>query len=149
MEYADILERHRVLFGDPPFGGISVDRNDLRLQLEQEALGKLIKLRQGVLASGNEPARQRELLVASASPIMIIFRAFLRLHGEAPPTDNIALSEAVAQRAGFDPSAFVRVVRQIRGDMSLNTSEVADTLAGYLRGMQRLVSYLDTFGTVQ
>lgn len=149
MEYADILERHRVLFGDPPFGGISVDRNDLRLQLEQEAMGKLIKLRQGVLASGNEPARQRELLVASASTIMIIFRAFLRLHGETPPSDNIALSEAVAQRAGFDPSAFARVVRQIRGDTSLNTSEVADTLTGYLRGMERLVSYLDTFGTVQ
>src|SRR5678810_119420 len=44
MEYADILERHRVLFGDPPFDGISVDRKDLRLQLEQEAMGKVIKL---------------------------------------------------------------------------------------------------------
>src|SRR5881392_3880577 len=38
MEYADILERHRVLFGDPPFDGISVDRKDLRLQLEQETM---------------------------------------------------------------------------------------------------------------
>src|SRR4029079_6466163 len=32
MEYADILERHRVLYGDPPFDGIYVDRGDLRLQ---------------------------------------------------------------------------------------------------------------------
>src|SRR5947207_14996974 len=39
MEYADILERHRVLFGEAPFDGISVDRKDLRLQLEQEAMG--------------------------------------------------------------------------------------------------------------
>ena len=29
MEYADILERHRVLFGAPPFDGISVDRRHL------------------------------------------------------------------------------------------------------------------------
>src|SRR5262245_33180384 len=49
MEYADVLERHRVLHGEAPFEGIQVDLRDLRLQLEQEAMGKLIKLRQGVL----------------------------------------------------------------------------------------------------
>src|SRR3954469_13423332 len=43
MEYADILERHRILHGESPFEGITVDARDLRLQLEQEAMGKLIK----------------------------------------------------------------------------------------------------------
>src|SRR6185295_12955750 len=38
MEYADILERHRVLAGDAPFDGIHVDVKDLRLQLEHEAM---------------------------------------------------------------------------------------------------------------
>src|SRR6476661_5375234 len=37
MEYADILERHRLLYGNAPFDGITVDLKDLRLQLEQEA----------------------------------------------------------------------------------------------------------------
>src|SRR6187402_2425873 len=36
MEYADILERNRVLHGDPPFAGISVSNADLRLQLEHQ-----------------------------------------------------------------------------------------------------------------
>ena len=31
MEYADILERHRVLYGTPPFDGIRVERSTLRL----------------------------------------------------------------------------------------------------------------------
>src|SRR3954452_25264513 len=69
MEYADILERHRVLSGDPPFDGIRVNISDLRLQLEQEAMGKLIKLRQGVLASGGDGQRQLDLLAASLSAI--------------------------------------------------------------------------------
>src|SRR5438128_11906840 len=42
MEYADILERHKVLFGAPPFDGITVKATDLRLQLEQEAMGKVL-----------------------------------------------------------------------------------------------------------
>jgi hypothetical protein len=145
MEYADILERHRVLYGDPPFDGISVDRKDLRLQLEQEAMGKLIKLRQGVLASGNDGQRQLELLAASVSAIMIVFRAFLRLHGTAPPTDNVALAEAVGREARFDASAFARVVRHVRGKDQLKSGDVGPVLAGYLRGMEQLVSYIDHY----
>jgi hypothetical protein len=145
MEYADIIDRNRVLYGDPPLEGIRVDHKDLRLQLEQEAMGKLIKLRQGVLASGNDSKRQVELLGASASAIMIIFRAFLRLHGEAPPSDNLSLVRAVARRAGFDAEPFERVVQHVRLEVSVPTVEVVPVLAGYLRGMEQLVSYLDKY----
>ena len=143
MEYADILDRHRVLSGDPPFDGITVDLKDLRLQLEQEAMGKLIRLRQGILASGNEGERQLELLTASLSPIMIIFRAFLRLHREVPAKDNISLIGAVASRAGFDGQPFVRVAKHVRGESSIKPTESSSVLGGYMRGMEQLVSYLD------
>lgn len=145
MEYADILDRHRVLYGEPPFDGIRVDRRDLRLQLEQEAMGKLLKLRQGVLASGNDQQRQLDLLTASVSAIMIIFRAFLRLHGEAPPADNVALSEAVAHRGSFDALPFATVVRHRRGESPLKPADVGPVLTGYLRGMEQLVSHLDRY----
>jgi hypothetical protein len=145
MEYADILERHRILFGDAPLDGISVDLKDLRLQLEQEAMGKLIKLRQGVLASGNDRARQLELLAASASAIMIVFRAVVRLHGEVAPTNNVALAEHVGRLASFDPQPFARVVRHVRGEESLPASDVPAVLAGYLLGMNNLVAHLDRY----
>jgi hypothetical protein len=145
MEYADILDRHKVLFGDPPFDGIKVDRKDLRLQLEQEAMGKLIKLRQGVLASGNDGQRQLELLAASVSSVMVVFRAFLRLHGTPPPTDNVALADAVAGVAKFDAAPFARVVRHVRGKDQLKSGDVGPVLAGYLHGMGQLVAYLDHY----
>jgi len=143
MEYADILDRHRVLSGDPPFDGISVDLKDLRLQLEHEAMGKLIRLRQGTLASGNEGERQLELLTASLSAIMIIFRAFTRLHREVPAKDNLTLIDAVARRAGFDAQPFARVVKHVRGESSIKPAEAPSVLGGYMRGMEQLVSYLD------
>jgi hypothetical protein len=145
MEYADILEHHKVLFGESPFDGIRVERSDLRLQLEQEAMGKLLKLRQGVLAAGNDGQRQVELLAASASAIMIIFRAVVRLHGGAAPTDNVALAGEVAGRASFDPEPFSRVVRHVRGEAALKPADVGPVLAGYLHGMEQLVAYLDRF----
>ncbi len=145
MEYADILARHRVLFGQPPFDGIRVDPSDLRLHLEQEAMGKLLRLRQGILASGGDHTRQIELLGASVSAIMIILRAFIRLHGEEPPTDNVALSERAARAAGFDATPFARVVRHVRGEAKLGGNDVEGVLAGYLHGMEQLVAHLDHY----
>ena len=49
MEYADILERHRVLFGEPPFNGIRVSPSDLRLQVEHQTMGKLLQLHRDLL----------------------------------------------------------------------------------------------------
>ena len=145
MEYADILERHRVLYGTAPFDGISVDREHLRLQLEHEAMGKLLKLRQGILAAGGDDKQQIELLAASLSTIMVIFRAVERLHGAMPPTDYDRLSRDVAGRAGFDVGPFARVVRHVRGEEKIGSSEVSNVLAGYIAGVQRLVTYLDQY----
>ena len=143
MEYADILERHRVLYGTPPFEGISVDREHLRLQVEHEAMGKLLKLRQGVLASGGDTKAQAELLAASLSTIMVIFRAFERLHAAVPTTDYEQLSRDVSRRAGFDVTAFERVVRHVRGAEKIGSPDVPGVLEGYLEGMNRLVAYLN------
>ena len=149
MEYADILERHRVLFGEAPFEGIHVDRKDLRLQLEQEAMGKLLRLRQGVLASGNDAQRQLDLLAASVNTFLVIFRAFERLHGAKPATDNVALASDVARRAGFDAAPIVRVIQHVRGDQPLKIVDVGGVLAGYLAAMGRLVSHLDQYHDAQ
>jgi hypothetical protein len=106
-------------------------------------MGKLLKLRQGVLASGGDTKAQAELLAASLSTIMVIFRAVERLHGAVPPTDYEQLSRDVARRAGFDVTAFARVVRHVRGAEKIGSPDVAGVLEGYIDGMNRLVAYLN------
>jgi len=143
MEYADILERHKVLYGEAPFGGVTVSRGDLRLQVEREAMGKLLQFRQGVLAAGNDGRRQIELLEASLSTMMVVFRGAARVAGDDPPLDNEALVASIAAKAGFDAAPFTRVVRHVRSAEKLNARDVAPVIDGYLDGLQRLVSYVD------
>ncbi len=145
MEYADILERHRLLFGAPPFDGVSVAAADLRLQLEQQALGKLLQLRQGALLAGTDGKRQLELVGASLSTILVIFRAVLRLHGELPSTDNVAVAERVARLAGFEAEPFGKAIRHARGEQKLEPKSATPVLAGYMAGVARLESYLDSY----
>lgn len=145
MEYADILERNRVLYGSAPFDGITVNPKDLRLQLEHEAMGKLLKLRRSVLASAGNDKHLLELMAASASTIMVIFRAVCRLHGVTPAGDNTKLVDQVAKLAQLDPEPFHRAVTVARGGGGVPASEALATVGGYVGGMERLVSHLDRY----
>jgi predicted nucleotidyltransferase len=146
MEYADILERNRVLHGEPPFAGISVAPADLRLQLEQQVMGKLLQLRQGALLAGTDGKRQAELVAASLSTMMVLFRAVLRLHGEPPTGDSTTTATRVGALAGFDPAPFIRAVRHVHGAEKLASTEAGQVLSGYLGAIERLNHYLDQFG---
>jgi hypothetical protein len=145
MEYADILERHRVLYGTPPFDGIRVNPADLRLQVEHQTMGKLLQLRQAIMGAGGDAALQLEVLEKSLSTLMVIFRGIARMHGQAPSQDYEALARIVAERAGFSPDPFIRVIRHARGTEKLSKDSASGTLEEYLAAMERLVAYLDEF----
>jgi hypothetical protein len=145
MEYADILERNRVLHGTSPFEGIKVDKKHLRLQLENEAMGKLLHLRRGLLASAADNKQLLEMLGSTASAVMVIFRAVCRLHGEIPATDNGRLIEQVAGMAELDAMPFQKAVRVSRGESAVPNAEALATAAAYVGGMERLVGHLDAY----
>src|SRR6185295_1667468 len=142
MEFADILERHRILHGAFP-SEIRVDPANLRLQLEREAMVSVLQLRRGVLATGADGKGTLALLEGGTSTMLALFRAVLRLRGEAPPKDDVDLASAVAKLAGCDASPFTRVVQHRRGNVSIKPGEAAGVAAGCLDGLQHLVRYLD------
>jgi hypothetical protein len=143
MEYADVLERHRVLAGTIPLDGIAVDRRHLRLQLERESMGMLLKLRQGALATGGVESRLVELMADTIGTVVVQCRAVLRLAGESPPADNLALVQAVARLASIDGAAFERAVRHVRGETRIRPAESAALMGAYLVAVERLVAWLD------
>ena len=142
MEYADILERHRVLYGTLPLDGLVVNPHDLRLQLEQDALGKLLRLRRAVITAGDDVSRQRELLRTSLSAFLVVFRSVLRLHGITPSRDAQEVIAAVAERTRLSAQPFSTVLRLVRTG-TLADGEVEATTRAYLQAAERLAAYLD------
>ena len=147
MEYADILERNRVLYGTAPFEGITISHELLRLQLEQQVMGKLLQLRQGALLAGADGRRQVDLIASSISTVMVLFRAVLRLKGEQPSGESAATATRVADLGGFNAVPFLRALRHHRGDEQITKADAGTLLTQYLSGVERLDAYLDTFST--
>lgn len=145
MEYADILAHHRVLRGTLPLEGIAVGMRDLRLQLEHEAMSKLLRLRHAVLAAGGEDKAHRELLEGSISSFMTLLRALARLRGLDPATDSEALLTQLMTQVPVNLKPFERVLRFSRGVDKLDKNAVLDTVTEYLAAADSLARYADTF----
>jgi len=150
IEHTDIEERHHLMYVAPGydlFAGIRVSPADVRQQLEYEALAALLRVRGRILASGADAKARSALLASSLSPVLAVFRAFLRLTGRTARLDNEATCRAAGEAAGFDPAAFLAVVAHRRGTTTISAQALDGVLEGYHAGLARLVACLDTLPT--
>ncbi len=143
IEYADILAHYRILHGALPGEAPTVRREDLRLQLEHEAQSKLLRLRHGVLSSGAEPKALLEMLEGSASSIMSLLRATLRLAGEEPAAESRAVIDRLERVTGVPGGSFRSVLGHSRGQAKIKENEAVAATADYLAGVGALVDWID------
>jgi len=145
MEYADLLERHRVVVGELPTEGISVRKRDLRLQLESEAMGKLVRFRRGLMSAGTDVDRLHSLLRDSLPSMMALLRATVHLHGEAAPPSSDSVCDRAAALAGFSAEPFRTALAARRGSAKIGSEALDGVVSGYLEALERLVDYVDAF----
>jgi hypothetical protein len=116
IEYEDIRAHHRLLAGRDPWTGISVEREHVRRQLEQELMGKLMHLRQAYAASWNKPKELDDVVRTSWAGFLTMVRAVLRLAGRPTPVAPEALVREAAALIGFaadgltEPAAYLDAV---------------------------------------
>lgn len=114
IEYEDMRAAHRVLAGRDPWQGIRVNRADVRRQLEQELVGKLMHLRQAFAADWKSPKRLAQTVRATRSGFLTMLRTVLRLAGRRAPADADALEREAAALIGFssspEPAAYLDAV---------------------------------------
>jgi hypothetical protein len=143
IEYADLLERHKVLHGELPLDGIAVRRSDLRHQVEAEAMGKLLRLRRGVMSSAGDPNRLRAIVEDSFSSILALIRATMHLHGESAPDSTEAMCDRVGALAQFDPAPFRTVLAARHGSAKLRDDNLEALVHGYVEALERLIAHID------
>src|SRR5690606_11223773 len=85
IEFLDISDHHRLLYGDDPFGEVVVDLDRLRLQCERELREKLMRLREGFIECSRAPRKLEALLAESYASFEPIWRGCLHLLGRPVP----------------------------------------------------------------
>ena len=112
MEYFDIKELHKILYGDDVFTGLEISRANLRLQTEDRLRGCINSLRQVLLLSESNPKYIANGVRHTHGLYNAIFRSILRLVGE----EKIAYTyrenlKAVSEYINFNPQPFKDICR--------------------------------------
>jgi hypothetical protein len=142
MEFHDIREQHRVLYGEEVFATLVIDGRHLRYQAEHEARGKLLRLRTLYAEVGAERKRLRVLMLDSAKTFVIIMRNFIRLgRGESRTVYLQVVDEFERHFQQTFPT--IRRLVNIRLGMQRWTDGADDTFRNYLDEVERLIDLID------
>jgi hypothetical protein len=143
IEYLDMQQRHKVLYGDDPLSGLAIPMHLHRAQLEYELREKLILLRERIiLVSGNADA-QWELMLKSASTFITLFRHTLIAIGQTPPPSKRETVKTLAAKLQFDATAFHHLLDIREHKAEPRQFDVADTFTNYLRIIQHVTAAVD------
>jgi hypothetical protein len=143
MEFHDMQEHRRVLFGKDVIADLRIDQSFYRAQVEHELRAKLIRLRQKAAELLADPARLTKLMIDSVSTFCVLGRHALLLSGAPAKWKKVEIVAALedALRISF---AATNEVLTIRATHQQKPARDAGALFGaYLKEMHALVNFVD------
>ena len=143
IEFKDMLECRKVLYGQDVIAGLVIDESFYRAQVEYQLRSKLLRLRQkaaGVLFDKELLVR---LMVDSVSTFLILGRHALLLQGaDAPPNKRAVLAE-LGSRLGLHAGPFLTLLEIREGTRKPKEIDAMVVFAQYLKGVEALVAAVD------
>ena len=142
MELHDIKDGHRLLAGRDVFAALDIRDHNLRHQLEHEARGKLLRLRELYLEIGDNRGRLQELMLDSLTTFMTILRAALRMRGA---TSVLSCGDTL-DRFSQDFSASLPTIArllQVKLGAEQWPGNTEDFFHAYLGEVERVVQIVD------
>ena len=143
IELLDMQRRHRVLFGADVLAGLAIPMHLHRAQLEYELREKTILLRERLMVAGTDKKQLWELLLASLSTFVTLFRHALLALGETPPDSKRETVQALAHKIRFDASAFMQLLDVRERKAAQKQFDAAAVFARYLDAIQQVTAAVD------
>ena len=142
IEFHDMAERRRVLFGKDVIEGLVIDKVFYRAQIEHELRAKLLRLRQkaaGVLADKGALLR---LMIDSVPNFLVIARHALLVSGLPDGAQKREVSQNLGAM-GVDPAPF-NVLLDLREEKRKESEvEPGELFERYLKQIEALVAHVD------
>jgi predicted nucleotidyltransferase len=141
MEYLDIQDRKKIIYGEDITKELSLNLKNLRHQVEDRLRGAIALLRQAVVASRGKERILRKWLANWYGSMGALFRGVLRLKGmENLPVDAEKVVSMLHEEIKIDTDPFLRLIALRKGE-KLQTAQLLGDLLTCLR---KLITAVDT-----
>jgi hypothetical protein len=141
IEYGEIISAHDVLYGQDPFDGLSIRRDDLRRACEVQAKSHLLHLREDYLEGGGSHVAVEALVRESAPGFAALLRHLARLE-DAPMATASDLVAYATRRMSLDGHV-VGDVLSLADAEGVPAVDSVRLFPAYLVAMERIVRFVD------
>lgn len=143
IEYSDIKDRYRILYGEDIVKPLELEKKNLRLQCEHETKNLLIKLRQNYLAKSNDLKAIESLLKTSSKSFFALFRAILRITESEISFNHENEINLVAQKVKIDKDVFLRLLELRLNSKAIVKNEYEITIQKLIDSTNEILKYID------
>lgn len=140
LEYQDILDCHRLLWGQDPFVGLKIDARYLTAEVVQGLRGNLFRLRQRLVEGRSTEEAITILLPLSVTGLLPVLRALQRLLGRPVVAHGEPLLIDIESLLEIDLTSLRDALALKRGHISPGQKEIPRLMDRYLEGLSRLVT---------
>lgn len=111
IEFLEIIEHHRTVYGKELLSTLTVSEANLRLQCEQQIKSQIVRLQQAYLEHGKNKKILRKITMDSFGNLFPIFRTMLRLENIPIPESYEEIILKMSTAYHFDGQIFVDILR--------------------------------------
>jgi hypothetical protein len=142
MEYSDIKEQHRTLWGDDVFGTLAIGGEHLRFLAEHEVRSRVLRLQALYLERAGDPPRLRQILLDSLKTFLTLMRHLLRLQGKSGVQNYAEVLSLFEQHFHVSFPEMHRLIA-IRQGKEWPHEPATEFFREYLEDVQRFVALID------
>ncbi len=143
IEFHDMQQHRRVLFGTDVIEHLSIDNKYYRAQVEHELRSKQLRLRQRAAEVLSQPDRLQKLMTDSVSTFCILARHALVLKGDRAHWDKKELIAALQRETGSPLEAIDEILSLRISSKRLSGPASVALLGRYLTEIGALVEFVD------
>ena len=143
LEYSDIKEKHRVVYGTNFAKDINVDKHYLRLQCESELKSLYLKFRNCYLLNMNRDGEMKKLANNVIKTLLVIFRGVIRLKGDLVPEASEYIILQAANYMDIDCKLLIKMAKIRENQDAYGNQEIREVSAKLVSVLQDILRQLD------
>lgn len=145
IEFHQMAQARKVLFGPDLLADIVIENKFLRLQTEFELRSKLLQLRRQFIPASTSVDGLKRLMAESLSSFAALFRAALVLKGVNAPTTKHEIIALTTKHFGIDGSPFAKIfaIRENNFTEDLNEISANRLFGAYMIEIERIIDAVD------
>jgi predicted nucleotidyltransferase len=151
LEFIEIKDKHICVYGERDHvADLVIPQEHLRVKIEEQIKGKLIRLRQIYMEQGDAPKKLLPYACEALGQLFPVFRNMLRFQGVAqPPIDKKSILEKLGDVNQLSVVACLKILAHVQEQETIAAADMEGVYGEFLEVLLSLATTVDQLSSVR